>query len=116
VAETPAGDFTADFLINCARLHSDRLAEIAGERRELRIVPFRGEYFKIRPELQSLVQNLIYPTPDTRFPFLGVHFTRLIQGGIEAGPNVVLAFAREGYRKSDVNLRDLFDSLSYGGL
>ena len=116
VAETPAGDFGADFLINCAGLHSDRVAEIAGERRELRIVPFRGEYFKIRPERQSLVRNLIYPTPDPRFPFLGVHFTRLIHGGIEAGPNAVLAFAREGYRKSDVDLRDLFDALSYGGL
>jgi (S)-2-hydroxyglutarate dehydrogenase len=116
VAETPAGDFGADFLINCAGLHSDRVAELAGERRELRIVPFRGEYFKIRPERQSLVRNLIYPTPDPRFPFLGVHFTRLIHGGIEAGPNAVLAFAREGYRKSDVDLRDLFDALSYGGL
>ena len=116
VVETPAGDFTADFLINCAGLHSDRVAELAGERRELRIVPFRGEYFKIRPERQSLVRNLIYPTPDPRFPFLGVHFTRLIHGGIEAGPNAVLAFAREGYRKSDVNLRDLFDALSYSGL
>jgi len=116
VAEAPAGDFTADFLINCAGLHSDRVAELAGERRELRIVPFRGEYFKIRPERQSLVRNLIYPTPDPRFPFLGVHFTRLIHGGIEAGPNAVLAFAREGYRKSDVNLRDLFDALSYSGL
>jgi (S)-2-hydroxyglutarate dehydrogenase len=116
VVETPSGDFTADFLINCAGLHSDRVAELAGERRELRIVPFRGEYFKIRPERQSLVRNLIYPTPDPRFPFLGVHFTRLIHGGIEAGPNAVLAFAREGYRKSDVNLRDLFDALTYGGL
>jgi len=105
VAETPAGAFAADFLINCAGLHCDRVAELAGERREVRILPFRGEYYKIRPERQHLVRNLIYPTPDTRFPFLGVHFTRLIHGGIEAGPNAVLAFAREGYRRSDVNLR-----------
>ena len=115
VAETPAGEFAADFLINCAGLHCDRVAELAGERREVRILPFRGEYYKIRPERQHLVRNLIYPMPDPRFPFLGVHFTRLIHGGIEAGPNAVLAFAREGYRKTDVNLRDLFDALSYGG-
>jgi L-2-hydroxyglutarate oxidase len=115
VAETPAGAFTFDFLINCAGLHCDRVAQLAGERREVRILPFRGEYYKIRPERQYLVRNLIYPTPDTRFPFLGVHFTRLIHGGIEAGPNAVLAFAREGYRRSDVNLRDLYDALSFGG-
>ena len=115
VAETGAGAFEADFLINCAGLHSDRVAERAGERREVRIVPFRGEYFKIRPERQYLVRNLIYPVPDPQFPFLGVHFTRLIHGGIEAGPNAVLAFAREGYRKTDFKPGDLFDALSYGG-
>ena len=115
VAETPAGAFTFDFLINCAGLHCDRVAQLAGERREVRILPFRGEYYKIRPDRQYLVRNLIYPTPDTRFPFLGVHFTRLIHGGIEAGPNAVLAFAREGYRRRDVNLRDLCDALSFGG-
>jgi L-2-hydroxyglutarate oxidase len=113
--ETAAGEFQPDFVINCAGLHSDRVAEMAGERREVRILPFRGEYYKIRPERQSLVRNLIYPVPDPRFPFLGVHFTRLIHGGIEAGPNAVLAFAREGYRKTDFNPRDLFDALSYGG-
>ena len=90
-AHTPAGDFEAGFLINCAGLYSDRVAALAGERREVRIVPFRGEYFKLRPERQHLVRNLIYPVPDPRFPFLGVHFTRLIHGGIEAGPNAVLA-------------------------
>lgn len=116
VAETPAGVFEADFAINCAGLHSDRVSELAGERREVRVVPFRGEYYKIRPERQHLVRNLIYPVPDPQFPFLGVHFTRLIHGGIEAGPNAVLAFAREGYRKRDFNPRDLFDALSYGGL
>ena len=115
VAETAAGAFRGDFLINCAGLHCDRVAELAGERRELRIVPFRGEYYKIRPERLHLVRNLIYPTPDPQFPFLGVHFTRLIHGGVEAGPNAVLAFSREGYRKTDVNLRDLFDVLAYRG-
>jgi L-2-hydroxyglutarate oxidase len=116
VAHTPAGDFEADFIINCAGLHCDRVSELAGEKRDMRIVPFRGEYYKIRPERQSLVRNLIYPVPDPKFPFLGVHFTRLIHGGIEAGPNAVLAFAREGYHKSDINLSDLFDSLSYRGV
>jgi len=116
IAETTAGEFTGDFLINCAGLHCDRVAEIAGERREMRVVPFRGEYYKIRPDRQHLVRHLIYPVPDPQFPFLGVHFTRLIHGGIEAGPNAVLAFAREGYRKSDFNPRDLFDALTYPGL
>lgn len=116
VAETTAGEFEAGFLINCAGLHCDRVAEMAGERREMRVVPFRGEYYKIRPERQHLVRNLIYPVPDPQFPFLGVHFTRLIHGGIEAGPNAVLAFAREGYRKTDFNAGDLFDALSYRGL
>jgi L-2-hydroxyglutarate oxidase len=116
VAETPAGAFEADFIVNCAGLHCDRVSELAGERRETRIVPFRGEYYKLRKERQDLVRNLIYPVPDPKFPFLGVHFTRLIHGGIEAGPNAVLAFAREGYRKSDVNLSDLWDSLTYRGL
>jgi L-2-hydroxyglutarate oxidase LhgO len=115
VAETPAGEFTARFLINCAGLHSDRVAQLAGERREVRILPFRGEYFKIRPERQYLVRNLIYPVPDPAFPFLGVHFTRLIHGGVEAGPNAVLALAREGYRKTDFRPADLFDALTYRG-
>lgn len=115
IAETTAGEFAADFLINCAGLHSDRVSELAGERREVRILPFRGEYYKIREDRQHLVRHLIYPVPDPQFPFLGVHFTRLIHGGIEAGPNAVLAFAREGYRKTDFNAGDLFDALSYGG-
>ncbi|PYI81730.1 MAG: L-2-hydroxyglutarate oxidase, partial [Verrucomicrobia bacterium] len=102
IAWTTAGEVEADFLVNCAGLHCDRVSELAGEKREVRIVPFRGEYYKIRPERQFLVRNLIYPVPDPQFPFLGVHFTRMIRGGIEAGPNAVLAFAREGYRKSDV--------------
>jgi L-2-hydroxyglutarate oxidase len=115
IARTSNGDFEADFVINCAGLHCDRVAELAGERRTTRILPFRGEYYKIRPERQYLVRNLIYPVPDPRFPFLGVHLTRLIRGGIEAGPNAVLAFAREGYRKTDWNLGDLFDALTYRG-
>ncbi|HUI79886.1 MAG TPA: L-2-hydroxyglutarate oxidase [Bryobacteraceae bacterium] len=115
LARTSGGDFESDFLINCAGLHSDRVAELAGEHRDVRILPFRGEYYKLRHERQFLVRHLIYPVPDPRFPFLGVHLTRLIHGGIEAGPNAVLAFAREGYRKTDVNVRDLWDALTYGG-
>jgi L-2-hydroxyglutarate oxidase len=111
-----AGDYAADFVINCAGLHCDRVSMLAGEKREVRIVPFRGEYYQIRPERQHLVRNLIYPVPDPQFPFLGVHFTRLIHGGVEAGPNAVLAFAREGYRKTDVNLPDLWDALTFSGL
>jgi L-2-hydroxyglutarate oxidase LhgO len=115
VAATTAGAFEIDFIINCAGLHSDRVAEISGERRDMRILPFRGEYYQIRKDRRHLVRNLIYPVPDPSFPFLGVHFTRLIHGGIEAGPNAVLAFAREGYRKTDFNARDLFDALTYRG-
>ncbi|MBV9507870.1 MAG: L-2-hydroxyglutarate oxidase [Acidobacteriia bacterium] len=115
LAHTPVGDFEADFLINCAGLQCDRVSELAGERRELRILPFRGEYYKLKPERQHLVRHLIYPVPDPRFPFLGVHLTRLIHGGIEAGPNAVLACAREGYRKTDFNPADLFDAVSYSG-
>jgi (S)-2-hydroxyglutarate dehydrogenase len=116
VAETTAGEFEADFLVNCAGLHSDRVSQLAGEKREVRIVPFRGEYYKLKPERQHLVKHLIYPVPDPQFPFLGVHFTRLIHGGVEAGPNAVLAFKREGYKKTDFNPVDLFDALSFIGL
>ena len=116
LVRSTAGDFEADLLVNCAGLHCDRVAELAGEKREVRIVPFRGEYYKIKRERQHLVRNLIYPVPDPQFPFLGAHFTRLIYGGVEAGPNAVLAFAREGYRKSDLNVADLFDALTFSGL
>jgi L-2-hydroxyglutarate oxidase len=109
-------EITADFVISCAGLQSDRVAALSGARRELRIVPFRGEYFNLRPSALHLVRNLIYPVPDPIFPFLGVHFTRRIAGGVEAGPNAVLAFSREGYRKSDLNARDMWDALTYGGL
>jgi L-2-hydroxyglutarate oxidase len=113
---TTAGEYTADFIINCGGLHCDRLSMLAGEKREVRIVPFRGEYYQIKPERQHLVRNLIYPVPDPQFPFLGVHFTRLIHGGVEAGPNAVLALAREGYRKTDVKLADVWDALIFSGL
>ncbi|GDY18841.1 hydroxyglutarate oxidase [Verrucomicrobiota bacterium] len=114
--ETPAGDLAADYVINCAGLHCDRVSQLAGEQRQVRIVPFRGEYYQIKPARQHLVRHLIYPVPDPQFPFLGVHFTRLIHGGIEAGPNAVLAFAREGYRKTDFNAADLWDALTFAGL
>ncbi|MFN3325597.1 MAG: L-2-hydroxyglutarate oxidase [Bryobacteraceae bacterium] len=106
---------TADFLFNCAGLQSDLVLRMAGVRRRTRIVPFRGEYYLLNPEGQRLVRNLIYPVPDPKFPFLGVHFTRMIHGGVEAGPNAVLALAREGYRKTDFRLRDVADTLSFPG-
>jgi len=112
---TRSGDYEADYLINCAGLHCDRVSRKAGSRDAAKIVPFRGEYYKLKPERQHLVRNLIYPVPDPKFPFLGVHFTRLIHGGVEAGPNAVLAFAREGYRKSDFSLRDTIETLTYRG-
>jgi len=115
IAETTAGEFPSDYIVNCAGLYCDRVSQLAGERRDMRILPFRGEYYKIRPERQYLVRNLIYPTSDPRFPFLGLHFTRLIHGGIEAGPNAVLACAREGYRKTDFNLADFIDAVTYRG-
>lgn len=115
-AVTTAGEFHGEFLVNCAGLHSDRVAELGGGSRDVRIVPFRGEYYKIRKERESLVRHLIYPVPDPGFPFLGVHFTRRIHGGIEAGPNAVLAFSREGYRKTDFRPADLWDAVTYGGL
>jgi len=114
--ETTSGDWAGDYVVACGGLHSDRLATMAGEKLTSRIIPFRGEYFKIKPERQFLVRNLIYPVPDPQFPFLGVHFTKLIEGGVEAGPNAVLAFAREGYRKTDFNPLDLADALSFPGL
>jgi L-2-hydroxyglutarate oxidase len=111
-----AGDYQAERIITCAGLQADRVAALTGHARSVRIVPFRGEYYGIRPERQYLVRNLIYPVPDPNFPFLGVHYTRMIHGGIEAGPNAVLAFSREGYRKSDLRVRDLADALAFSGL
>jgi (S)-2-hydroxyglutarate dehydrogenase len=113
--QTTRGEYYADFIINCAGLHCDRIGRKAGVRDPTKIVPFRGEYYKLKPDREHLVRSLIYPVPDPKFPFLGVHFTRLIHGGVEAGPNAVLAFAREGYRSSDVSLHDMIDTLTCRG-
>lgn len=113
---TQRGDVQASYLINCAGLQCDRVARMAGETLDLRIVPFRGEYFKLVPERRPLVNHLVYPVPDPAFPFLGVHFTRLIGGDVEAGPNAVLALSREGYHALNVNLRDAADALLFPGL
>lgn len=107
VLETPAGEISVRHLISCAGLQADRIAKKAGLRPDLQILPFRGEYYELVPEKRSLVRGLLYPVPDPRFPFLGVHLSVRIDGRVEAGPNAVLAFQREGYRKTDVNLRDL---------
>ncbi len=112
---TSSGDYKAEFLINCAGLQSDRISRLAGNNDPTQIVPFRGEYYTLKREREHLVRNLIYPVPDSRFPFLGVHFTRLIRGGIEAGPNAVLACAREGYRSTDYSVRDIVETLTYRG-
>lgn len=103
------------FVVNCAGLHSDRVAELSGRTPDVQIVPFRGEYYQVKGEARSLCRGLIYPVPNPEFPFLGVHFTRMIDGGVECGPNAVLAFAREGYEKSDVVPRDLMETLTYPG-
>ena len=113
--ETDTGPLTADYVVTCAGLQSDRAARLAGRQCKDQIVPFRGEYYEMKPEAQHFCRNLIYPTPDPSFPFLGVHFTRMIEGGVECGPNAVLALAREGYRKTDLNLADLAETLTYGG-
>lgn len=113
--ETTAGPLATRFVINCAGLQSDRVARAAGEQIPARIVPFRGEYYELVPERRSLVKGLIYPVPDPAFPFLGVHFTRMIDGSVHAGPNAVLAWKREGYFKTDIALRDLADTFSYPG-
>lgn len=116
VARSGQAEYAADILVNCAGLQCDRVAALAGERREVRIVPFRGEYFRLRPAARHLVRNLIYPVPNPGFPFLGVHFTRQIGGEVEAGPNAVLALGREAYRRRDVDARDLLDALLFPGL
>jgi L-2-hydroxyglutarate oxidase LhgO len=111
-----AGDYECSRIVTCAGLQSDRIAALTGAKRTVRIVPFRGEYFKIRTEREHLVRHLIYPVPDPKFPFLGVHFTRMIRGGVEAGPNAVLATAREGYAKTKINPADIADALTFEGL
>lgn len=106
---------TTKLVVNCAGLYSDKIAQLTSNNVDVRIIPFRGEYYKLRKEKEYLVKNLIYPVPDPNFPFLGVHFTRMMKGGVEAGPNAVLAFSREGYRKSDINLKELAESLAWPG-
>ena len=115
VVATNAGEMTASWLVNCAGLYSDRVARSAGADMRDRIVPFRGEYFELAEHRRDLVKGLVYPVPDPDFPFLGVHFTRMVDGSVHAGPNAVLALAREGYRKSDVHLRDVVDVLTFPG-
>lgn len=115
VLSTSRGEVRCGTLVNCAGLQSDRVARMCGIEPEVRIVPFRGEYYKLAPEAHSLCRNLIYPVPDPAFPFLGVHFTRMAKGGVEAGPNAVLALAREGYSWSQISSRDLADTLGFGG-
>jgi (S)-2-hydroxyglutarate dehydrogenase len=112
---TQGNSFRTRLVVNCAGLYSDKVARLTQEKLNVKIVPFRGEYFKIRKERQHLVRNLIYPVPDPNFPFLGVHFTRMISGGVEAGPNAVLAFQREGYEKTSVNWKELSETLSWPG-
>jgi (S)-2-hydroxyglutarate dehydrogenase len=115
MVETTSGTFAARFLVNCAGLFSDRIGRMAGDTPEIRIIPFRGEYYDLIPARSDLVRGLIYPVPDPRFPFLGVHFTRRVHGGVDAGPNAVFAFKREGYRRRDFSLRDALESLSFPG-
>lgn len=115
VVETPSAELQAKHIINCAGLYADRVATMMGEDVDVRIIPFRGEYFTLRPESHHLVKGLIYPVPDPRFPFLGVHYTRNIHGQVEAGPNAVLALKREGYKKSDWNLAESMGTFTYPG-
>jgi L-2-hydroxyglutarate oxidase LhgO len=115
IVETPHGAFSTKALINCAGLHSDLISRMAGDDPGVIIVPFRGEYYDLVPERAALVRALIYPVPDPQFPFLGVHFTRRITGRVDAGPNAILALAREGYRHTDVNLGDLASSFAFPG-
>lgn len=113
--ETNNMTWHAAWAVNCAGLYSDRIARMAGLKPNVRIIPFRGEFYDLLPQAHSLCRNLIYPVPDPRFPFLGVHFTRMISGGVECGPNAVLALAREGYRKSSLHLGELGATLLYPG-
>jgi L-2-hydroxyglutarate oxidase LhgO len=115
VLETASGTVHSHFVVNCAGLQSDRIAAMCGADLGLRIVPFRGEYYEIVPEKHHLVRGLIYPVPDSRFPFLGVHFTRRIHGGVEAGPNAVLAFKREGYSRTSFSVGDTASLAMFGG-
>lgn len=115
IISTTQNTYETKYFINCTGLYTDKIAELSGINPGIKIIPFRGEYYMLKPEKQYLVKHLIYPVPNPEFPFLGVHFTRMIGGGIEAGPNAVLAFKREGYKKTDINIKELFEILSYSG-
>ena len=115
IVSTSKGEYKTKFLVNCGGLYSDRIAKLCGVNPRLQIVPFRGEYYKLKKEKEYLVKNLIYPVPDPRFPFLGVHFTRMMKGGVEAGPNAVLAFKRDGYTKKDFSAIDVSQMFFYSG-
>lgn len=115
IVETTGGPIRAKLLVNCGGLYSDRVARLCGVEPGVQIVPFRGEYYELKPHAARLCRHLIYPVPDARLPFLGVHFTRMIGGGVECGPNAVLAFRREGYRRRDASARDLLELARYGG-
>jgi L-2-hydroxyglutarate oxidase len=112
---TDKSSYETNQLINCAGLYSDKIAKLTMPEVNVKIIPFRGEYYKLKKEKEYLVKNLIYPVPDPNFPFLGVHFTRMMKGGVEAGPNAVLAFKREGYKRSDINLGELAETLAWPG-
>ena len=112
---TEKSAYETSLVVNCAGLYSDKVASLSSRNVDIRIIPFRGEYYKLHPSRENLIKNLIYPVPDPNFPFLGVHFTRMMRGGVEAGPNAVLAFSREGYGKSDIDLRELSETLAWPG-
>lgn len=112
---TSTSEYQTKVVVNCAGLYSDKVSKMTSLRPDLKIVPFRGEYYQLKETSKHLVKNLIYPVPDPNFPFLGVHFTRMMNGGVEAGPNAVLAFAREGYTKADINIPELFETLAWPG-
>jgi len=115
VIETSQGAFETRWVVNCAGLHSDRIAKLSNLDPQVKIIPFRGEYYELKPEKRYLVKHLIYPVPNPNFPFLGVHFTRMVDGSIHAGPNAVLSLKREGYKKTDVDLKDVVEIFTYPG-
>ncbi len=112
---TQKGTYTGKLVVNCAGLYSDKIARLTSQNVDVKIIPFRGEYYKLKKEKEYLVKTLIYPVPDPNFPFLGVHFTTMMGGGVECGPNAVLAYAREGYKKSDINFSELTETLAWPG-
>lgn len=113
LVSTDQGNLKTKFIVNCAGLYSDKVAEKSGVKIDMQIVPFRGEYFKVNKEKEYLVNNLVYPVPNPDFPFLGVHFTRMMTGGVDIGPNAVPSFKREGYTKMDINIKELYEVLKY---